>query len=366
MMIISFISFLLLVILGHYFAWRLCLIAWPRLYAGRRYLLAGFVLITLVFLGLFMFLRGGGNPVIAGIYVAAAIMFGYLSQLMLLGAIFWLVYILGKRLRPIARGKLLKVRLTLARVAFFTASALFVLGSYNAFFPRIKTIVLKAWTPALVGQSFIQLSDLHLGAVYRPIWLEGIAAQVNARQPAFTVISGDLIDGSDKEMGEFAAPLRQLAAPVVFTPGNHDYYVYNGEMERLAADGNLILLADAAQAVDGVEIIGFNYLARQDSNIRREIKNLRTENDLPRLVLNHVPVDQAEAAALGAKLMLSGHTHRGQIFPYSLVLDFLYKQFSYGREIYGDMQTYTSAGVGSWGPPLRTLCPGEIIEFRFE
>ena len=125
----------------------------------------------------------------------------------------------------------------------------------------------------------------------------------------------------------------------------------------------MITLSDRAAILSGIEVIGFNYLNRYDSAMRREIKDLSEQGEATRIVVNHVPVDREEALSLKAKLMLSGHTHRGQLFPFSLFLNFLYGRFSYGMENYQGFTNYTSAGTGAWGPPLRTLFPGEIIKF---
>ncbi|PKM89413.1 hypothetical protein CVU83_00125 [Candidatus Falkowbacteria bacterium HGW-Falkowbacteria-2] len=366
MMILSFLVFLSLVILGHYFAWKLVLQAFPRLVRYKGWLLAFFIVISVFFLSVFIIMRGEGGNLIHALYTISATMFGLLTQLMLLGAIYWLVFAIIKKVRSKYQEKLLDKQRLIAIITFSLAVALFILGTYNAYNPRVKTITLSGWPAELSGKSFVQLSDLHIGSVYRPAWLVRVANIVNELEPDFTVISGDLIDGSDRQLSEFVPALQSFEAPLIFTPGNHDYYVYDGEMERLVEEGDMILLSDEATVVENIEVIGFNYLARDHSDLRRDIENIREEADLPRIVLNHVPVDQAEASDLGAKLMLSGHTHRGQIFPISFMTWLMYGRFSYGLETYKEMLTYTSAGTGTWGPPLRTLGQGEIILFRFE
>jgi len=361
MIIISLFAFLSLVSLGHYFAWRLCLEACPRLHNRRFYLLAVFIGFTVFFLGAFMVLHRSDSAVLAALYVLSAVFFGLLSQLMLFGVLAWVLRLF------LGRCKYLKNKpLLLPRVFVIIALVFFTLGTYNAFYPRVKTVYLQGWPEELKGKRFVQLSDLHLGAVYRPFWLERVVRQTNALNPDFVIISGDLFDGSDEILTEFVPVFKKFYVPTIFVPGNHDYYVPLGVAHETADNGGLIVLSDAAQEVSGLEVIGFNYLAREDSNLRREIQGLRPEADLVRIVVNHVPVDQAEAKDLGAKLLLSGHTHRGQIFPFSAFVRLLYGRFSYGLEDYEGMTTNTSAGTGTWGPPLRTLFPGEIIEFVIE
>jgi len=131
------------------------------------------------------------------------------------------------------------------------------------------------------------------------------------------------------------------------------------------ASGDIITLSDSAAEFSGIEVVGLNYVGRDHSYLRREITDLQTTANA-RIAVNHVPVDQAEVKSLEARLMLSGHAHRGQIFPFSIVTSWLYGSFAYGLEDYEGMLTYTSAGTGTWGPPLRTLWPGEIIRFVIE
>ncbi|HQL34852.1 MAG TPA: metallophosphoesterase [bacterium] len=361
----SILVFLFLVISGHYFAWHLCLSAFPSWHRWRFWILSAFVAVTFIFLGDFIWLHQGDSAFFRYLYVFGAILFGLLSQLMLFGFLFYLHEILlkhwtGKRLRCAS----LQPRLV-ARLLLILAGLFFILGTYNAFLPRVKTIVLRGWPEELKGKSFVQLSDLHLGAVYRPAWLEMIVRKVNALNPDFVVISSDLFDGSDEHLSEFIPVLRTFSPVTIFVPGNHDYYIPAEKAQETALAGNLIFLSDAAINVDGLEVIGLNYVNRDDSGLRREIKNLG-DGQLTRIVVNHVPVDQAEAKALEARLMLSGHTHRGQIFPFSFFTYLLYGRFSYGLENYEGMTTYTNAGTGTWGPPVRTLLPGEIIRFVIE
>lgn len=364
-MIISILSFFILVILGHYFAWRLVLSACPKLKRKRYLVLTIFIAITLIFLGDFIYLHQNDSAIFSYIYVISAVLFGLLSQLMLTGTAYYVLILMAK---PFLSKKeyFNKLELITATVFLGLATLLFILGSYNAFYPHVKNITLNNWSQELKGKSIIQLSDLHLGAIYCPVYLERIVRQVNSLEPDIIIISGDLFDGSDEHLSEFITPLSEFSSPAIFVAGNHDSYVSSEEVASTVAAAGLINLSDSAVVIDDLQIIGFKYSGRADSNQRREIKDLSVDSNIASIVVNHVPVDQGEAMALGADLMLSGHTHRGQIFPFSLVINFIYGRFAYGLENYETMSVYTSAGTGTWGPPLRTLFPGEIIRFVLE
>jgi uncharacterized protein len=80
----------------------------------------------------------------------------------------------------------------------------------------------------------------------------------------------------------------------------------------------------------------------------------------------HAPDQLAVAEKAGISLQLSGHTHRGQFFPWTWFTGLIYKQFVYGLQRFGDMIVYTSSGAGTWGPPLRVGSRPEIVLIQFE
>jgi predicted MPP superfamily phosphohydrolase len=363
MMIISVLSFFLLVILGHYFAWYLSLQACPRLKIKKYWLLAIYIVITTIFLSSFIYLHQNDGQVFSYIYFVSAVLFGLLSQLMLLGVLYYLLMLIARAMVSI-KDLQKKYSVRLAQIFILLAVALFVVGTYNAFYPQVKNINLVNWPTELKGKTVVQLSDLHLGAIYRPNYVNRIVKQVNTLNADMIIISGDLFDGSDESLQEFIEPLSKFSVPTIFVSGNHDPYVVDDEVIQTVLSAGLINLSDSAEVIDGIEVIGFKYSGREDSDQRRAIANLDQTDSLAKIVVNHVPVDQAEAKALGADLMLSGHTHRGQIFPFSIIINLLYGRFAYGLEDYEGMSVYTSAGTGTWGPPLRTLFPGEIIQFN--
>lgn len=363
---IAFFLFFILVIIGHYFAHLLILNAFPALKKKRILFLLILISVTIIFLFSLALLNHFQNIFLISIYFSFAVLFGLLTQLMLFGFLFFI------------RDKILKLSPYLRRNCIFPSSKLvarylllfvllfFFLGTYNAFFPRVKKIFLPAFREELKGVSFVHLSDLHLGAIYRPSWQKMITHKVNRLEADFVLISGDLFDSSDRELSVFVESLSLFKETTIFVPGNHDSYIFGAEVEEAVKKAGLIYLSDQAFKVSGLEIIGFNYLSNENSNLRRDIEGLDLEKTKARIVVNHVPVDQAEAYELESDLMLMGHTHRGQIFPFSLVTRLIYGSYAYGLSSYQNMITYTSAGTGTWGPPLRTLFPGEIVLFKFE
>ena len=346
-MILPFLI-LLLFILAHYFAGELIYNTFS-LKKYLSYLIPPFI--TLVFFLSTVLINFTELLLFDYLYIVSAVLFGFLCQLLIFGSIFYVLKHIVKKPK------------LLAKILISLTVAIFLLGLYNALFINVKRIKLRNLDNYNSNIKIAHLSDLHLGLIYGPSYLENLVSKVNSLNVDVVVISGDLFDGNDKKIQKFIPALKGFSNPVIFVPGNHDHYINSNTVSSIISEAGLLELKNEALVVKEVEFIGFDYLDDKDSNIRREIDNLNINKENLRIVINHVPVDQAEADALGADLLLSGHTHRGQISPFSVVVNLIYGDFSYGLSKYKDMITYTSSGVGTWGPPQRTPFPGEIVVF---
>ncbi|MCF7819943.1 MAG: metallophosphoesterase [Candidatus Pacebacteria bacterium] len=348
--VVSFMLLFLFIALGIFLAGNLIITAFSLVSRNKKLFVYLLVCLSVFFFIISLPLINTYSSTLAILFhIIAALLLGLSSQLMLFGLLFYLIsfFKFKKKL--------------LAKIALGLSLIFFLLGLYNAFYPRVKTIVLDDW---LKENKVVHLSDLHLGYFHGVKYLDRVVKKVNSLEADVVIISGDLFDGNDKDIAKFIESLSKFKNPTIFVYGNHDVYLSDESVGSVISQAGLMALSDEARVINDLEIIGFDYLSREDSNIRRKIDNLLVEKTYPRIVVNHVPVDRAEAKALEANLMLSGHAHRGQIFPLSLIVRLMYGKYSYGLENYEGMSTYTSAGTGTWGPPLRTLFPGEIIFFQ--
>ncbi|MBI2567422.1 MAG: metallophosphoesterase [Candidatus Schekmanbacteria bacterium] len=229
---------------------------------------------------------------------------------------------------------------------------------------------------ALSGFSIVQITDLHLGVTLGGEFLAGVVARVNALAADLVAITGDLVDGSVARLAAEVAPLAQLRARhgVFFVTGNHEYY--SGAepwLEHLGAMGIRVLRNERVSIE--VEGAGFDLVGIDDHSSRGMAAGHGP--DLPSalagrvegretVLLAHQPRCIAEAAAHDIGLVLSGHTHGGQIWPWNLVVG-LAQPYVRGLHVHGARtQIYVSAGTGHWGPPLRVGTRAEItrVELR--
>ncbi|WP_020656282.1 metallophosphoesterase [Massilia niastensis] len=231
-------------------------------------------------------------------------------------------------------------------------------------------VALAGLPRALDGTVLVAVSDLHLGAQRRAAWMAARVRQINALQPAAVVMLGDQVE--DEPLGEpaLAAALRGLRAPagVWAVTGNHEYY---GDAAATIAEfeqGGVRWLRDQrVELLPGLVLAGVDDIGRAMRGGRGLVGGLERTIPAPAasatILLSHIPagpmVDRAET--LGVDLMLSGHTHGGQIWPFDYLVRQRFPAVAGAHQV-GAMTLLVTRGAGSWGPRMRLWQPGEIVK----
>ncbi|MEI6080551.1 MAG: metallophosphoesterase [bacterium] len=225
----------------------------------------------------------------------------------------------------------------------------------------------------LKGMIFVQLSDLHLDTIKDEKWIDAVVKQVNALSPDFIVITGDLVDGRAIFHKEKAEILKKLKSKygVFGCLGNHEYYAGKDQAISFIRDANIDLLVNSGKTIaNKIYIAGIDdsqglRFGSEGPNFKKALTGADASKYV--ILLAHKPdyPNFKEAVSLGTDLMLSGHTHAGQIPPIDLIVYLFYR---HGNGLYfeGDHVGYTSSGTGSWGPPMRFLNSSEIVKFTFK
>src|SRR6266851_2130871 len=235
---------------------------------------------------------------------------------------------------------------------------------------RIKDVPVRIpnLPPALAGLRLVQISDVHIGPLLQKEWVAGVVERVRALRPDLVAITGDLVDGTVDELREHVAPLARLAeAPrgVYFTTGNHEYYSGVDDWLRyLPTLGIRPLANERVEVAPGLDVAGIHDptgRGRYAPDLPRALEGRDAAK--PGVLLAHQPRQFREAARHGVSLTLSGHTHGGQIWPFSWLVA-LVQPYIAGLHRLGDAQLYVSRGTGFWGPPMRVFAPAEITLLR--
>jgi len=227
-------------------------------------------------------------------------------------------------------------------------------------------VPVAALPPALAGFSLVAVTDLHLRGAEASGRLAEIVRRVNALRPDLIVLVGDTIERPITPAME--ETLAQLAARrgVVAVTGNHEFYDGIARFTALARRLGFTLLRNRSLVLaDGLQVIGVDDLVGGLYAAGGEDLDLAlqgTRRDLPRILLCHSPRRFRRAARRGVTLQISGHTHGGQLIPFSL-LTRLSCRYWLGWRKYGNAAIYTSSGAGLGAIPLRLGSTGEIVRF---
>jgi len=252
------------------------------------------------------------------------------------------------------------------------AGALAAVGLVQGLRPpvlREHEVPLAGLPPERDGLVLVAISDVHLGTLINGNWMTQLIQRVNELRPDLVIIVGDVVDGNIRRVETLRPVLATLRAPlgVWAVTGNHEYYAGVEQCVRLLQDAGYTVLRDSwAEVAPGLVLAGVDDLTarRQFGRGGQPIEQaLAKRPPGASILLSHSPWQADVAARLGAGLMLSGHTHNGQIWPFSYLVQLSYPLLG-GRYEIGGMPVIVGRGTGSWGPRMRLWQPGEIVRIK--
>lgn len=244
-------------------------------------------------------------------------------------------------------------------------------GAWNAYNPKIKnvTVEINNLPAQWKDKKIVQISDVHLGHIYRANFLKNIVAKINQENPDIVFIIGDLFDGMDGQLTHLVDSLNDVKAPqgIYFVTGNHETYLGVERAIKSLGETSVKILNNEVVKIDGVQVVGINYPQRGETeNFSDKIKKVANlDFKKPNILLYHNPNSAQDAKELGIDLQLAGHSHKGQIFPFGIITYWIYGKYHNGLTKEGDFNIYTSSGAGTWGPMMRTSGRSEIVVLNF-
>jgi predicted MPP superfamily phosphohydrolase len=345
-------------------------------------------LLSLSFMASFFLLQWQENSITIGFYRFSASWIALFLNLLLAALLSWIINSVIWFAGTYPNTRLIAaVCLTLA--VLFTGY-----GVWNAFHPRAKKLEIEfenlpdQWR----DKTIVQLSDVHLGHFYGRKYLKNLVRRVNSFNPELILITGDLFDGMAKNISHFADELNRFSAKkgVYFITGNHETYIGVSRALNVLNQTHIKTLKNEVIDIDGLQVIGIGYPGIKGISDIHHLDKLKRDPaaNNPRILLFHTPTNislgggdkldhhfstywipdttYSTAQNLGIDLQLSGHTHAGQIFPFGYLTKLIYKDFDYGLRRLGNFSIYTTSGVGTWGPPMRTGNSPEIVVIKLK
>jgi predicted MPP superfamily phosphohydrolase len=356
-------SILLLVHLALYGTWAFF---FAPLDSSRRIeLRIALAILCFSFVAASLLARQSSNWLVRAAYSAAAVWLGLVNFLFLAACLCWAIY-----LPALLFGMRLDRRL-LAFPVFGLALLLAVYSVFHAARTRVKRITIRlpnlpsSWR----GRTAAVVSDLHLGHIRNRSFLRRIVRMLARLQPDILFVPGDLFDGTKLDEQRISEPWAAFSAPLgsYFVTGNHEQFSSPDQYLAVARKSGFRVLENEKVDVDGLQLVGVHYLhSTHPEHFRSILKNVGLDPTVASILLVHTPDRMSISAQEGISLQLSGHTHRGQFFPFTLAVKRVYRQYAYGLNSFENLLIYTSCGAGTWGPPMRLGTTPEIVLIRFE
>jgi hypothetical protein len=246
-------------------------------------------------------------------------------------------------------------------------AALYGYGLYEAGHIRLKHIEIAS--PKITEQTgrlrIAQITDVHLGLIVREERLLRILARIRDAHPDILVSTGDLVDGQLNHLTTEAQLLAALNPPLgkLAITGNHEYYAGLPYSLAFTQAAGFTLLSQRGAVLKGVNFVGVDdpvarEFGREPAESERDTLAAQARENFT-VLLKHRPAIDPDSLGL-FDLQLSGHTHKGQIFPFNLVTWFFYPIRAGRLTNLGCGFLYLSPGTGTWGPPIRLLAPPEV------
>jgi len=389
-MMFFLVAFSLLSMFIGYVWWRLIL---PAGLSGVSYIMSIVifsVILFLPFVSIFLRLSGYQNKAVFALTWLTFLLLGFITMLFLflvLRDVLLLVVILAVKTIQILR--LIPASSPVSQLLFDHSRRQFLIHSLNILLtslcgfltlwglikacsaPKVEevTIPINNLDETFDGFRIVQISDIHIGSTISRKQFQRIIDITQSLKGDLIALTGDLADGRVSTLVNHVAPLGTLHAPYgkFFVTGNHEYYSgVDSWVKHLRELGYDVLLNSHRQITkNGASIIIAGVTDYQGGHFQKEHisspskAKAGADDSIPSILLAHQPLSIDAAAKAGFDLVLSGHTHGGQYFPWNYFVS-IQQPYVQGLHKYDNTYIYVNRGSAFWGPPLRGGVPAEI------
>ncbi len=363
-LVLVLIVFVLLTIYYFYFLWRFAkLVHIPRNKGWQRFILTVIVLVLSLL----------GALLSCNLFSKTALLLLHFAGISF--AIDLIAWIIRKiREKPLnEKSGLYKLR-SCGIIPLAVAMCVFIYGWFN-----IRNVVETTYTVTteknLAQEEYqvLMLADIHYGTTADKEMISQLVDEASQKELDFVLLGGDMVDENTSavQMVELFDLLGKIPSKygTYFVFGNHDAKPYadnpdftGTEVQQTLEENGIAVLEDESLLINNdIRLIGrIDYSSSHRGQTSTLFETLGMERFT--LVLDHQPQEYDAYAKAGADLVLSGHTHYGQIFPAGFLLEPLgFADNAYGEKSVGNMTGITTSGVTGWGYPIRTMGHSEYL-----
>ena len=268
-----------------------------------------------------------------------------------------------------------KLNLDLYFYSIILSLILVCIGTYFSHSISIKNYDIKIDKTLKDDVNIVLVSDIHLGEVIENKRLNTLVEKINSLNGDIVLIAGDLVDSdlTPVEEKNMLISLKDIKSKygTYLSLGNHDFYTNRSdELKNMLTKVNVNVLRDEITLIND----SFYLIGRDDTTVKRyneERDSLNTikssmdnfNSDKPVIVIDHNPEYLDESISNNIDLQVSGHTHKGQVFPINLITDILF-DVDYGLGKFQNTSIVVTSGFGTWGPPIRIGSSSEIVMIK--
>jgi uncharacterized protein len=265
--------------------------------------------------------------------------------------------------------------ITYNHIGYFICFIMLLLGLniwslYASFSPKVTEYLVDIKTPhTWNGKKIVMISDTHYGNIYTREDARKLVETINTLSGEIVIIPGDFFDGPRIDFRSIADEFKKIKAPhgVVFANGNHEEYRNTDDILSSLEKSGIKILNNKKIEIDGMGFAGVTYHTTESSSwLSGALDSLGLKKGKPTILLKHKPTLIEKLSDYPIDLVVSGHTHRGQMFPFSIIPDIIYGRFVYGMNTLWSLTSITTSGVGTWWPPQRLGTRSEIVLIRLK
>lgn len=291
-------------------------------------------------------------------YIIASVLLGFVLYL-LLSTIFVDIINLAIKLKPFTQGL----------ISIILAVLISSYGIWNAYQLKITEITVPI-NRLQNSVKALHLTDTHIGHFRGGSNLQKIVEKINKQNVDVVFFTGDLLDSRIQLKAESMNPLKNLNAPIYFVEGNHDLYTGVDAIKSYLKEIGVNVLENEITQWNELQIIGLNHMladsnsfdmhaAQKGPNVKSVLETLPIDKEKPTVLLHHGPSGIKYAEQAGVDLYLAGHTHGGQMWPFTFFANYIF-EYNKGLHNLNGTNVYVCEGTGTFGPPMRIGTKSEM------